>query len=569
MPQREKLISHMFIRVGGSDLDPAIMDDLVQVVVDTNLHLPDMFVIRIHDEELKWVDQGPFELGAPVEIGAKPEENGPEEKLITAEITAIEPDFGRGTQAILTVRGYDRSHRLHRGTHSQAFTQMTDSDIATQIAQAVGLRAEVDVTSQVYEHVMQDNQTHMEFLRSRAERIGYQVYARERTLYFKRPDSQGSASPLQLEWGSQLQSFRPRLTLAEQIDEVVVKGWDPKTKTEITGSANRSQASPEIGESRSGAEMASQAFGSGRRIVVNKPVSSQSEADAVAQALYDECTGSLIEADGVCVGVPKLVAGVTVDLASLGQKFSGKYFVTAATHIYSADGDYQTEFSVHGRRPETLVGLLVTEPQRPASRWHGVVAAIVTNNRDPDDQGRVKLKYPWLADDVESDWARVIGAGAGNERGLYVLPEVNDEVLVAFEHGDINRPLVIGGLWNGVDKPAIPVSDAVKDGKVQTRVFRTRGGHVLSFVDDSEAQVKVETSGGHTLLLDDANQVVQIGTSGGIVFKLDDGDGSVTVQCSGKVSIEAQQEVSMRAGTDLKLEASGRVTVKGAMIELN
>jgi len=569
MPQRQRLLSHIYIRVSGNDLQSDLMDDLLQVVIDSNLHLPDMFTIRVHDEELEWVDTGPFELGASVEIGVRSAEGSSEDKLIVGEITAIEPDFGRGTQAILNVRGYDRSHRLYRETRNRAFTQVTDSDLASQIAQGAGLRADVDSTPQVYEHVLQDNQTDIEFLRSRARRIGYQVYTRDRTLYFKRPSNETSAASVQLEWGNQLKVFRPRLTLAEQVDELVVKGWDPKNKTEITGSAGSSRARPEIGESRSGAELASQAFGSGRRIVVNCPVSSQAEADAVAQALYDECTGGFIQADGVCYGTPQLVAGVTVEVSSLGETFSGKYFVTSATHIYRADGDYQTEFSVHGRRPQTLYRLLTDESQAPQRRWSGVVIAIVTNNSDPQDQGRVKLKYPWLADDVESDWARVTAPGAGSGRGIYWLPEVNDEVLVAFEHGDINRPLVVGSLWNGVDVPPISGGDAVQNGKVRTRTLKTRAGHALTFVDESGAQVKLETAGGHALLLDDDNNRIELTTNGGIVVKLDDSDGSVAINCSGKLEIDAQQDVSIRAGTDINLQAGARVTIKGAMIELN
>lgn len=569
MPQRKKLISHFFIRVNGADLDPKLMDDLIEVTVDSNLHLPDMFVIRVHDQELKWIDEGPFELGAAVEISAVTKEGGTDEELMTGEITALEPDFTEGTQAILTVRGYDRSHRLHRGTHSRAFTQATDSDLATRIAQEAGLRTDVDSTTQVYGHVLQYNQTDMAFLRSRAKRIGYEVYARDQTLYFKRPGSAPAGPTVKLEWGDRLKVFRPRLTLAEQIDEVVVNGWDPKTKTEISGSATHSQAAPQIGESRSGADLAANAFGSGQRIVVNWPVTSQAEAETVAQAIYDEISGSFIEAEGRCFGAPKLKAGTTVELTALGQKFGGKYFVTSATHIYSADGDYHTEFSVHGRRPATLYRLLVDELDEAASHWSGVVTAVVTNNKDDQDQGRVKLKYPWLAGDVESDWARVIGAGAGDERGFYCLPEVNDEVLIAFEHGDVNRPLVLGGLWNGVDKPATPIGEAVKDGKVRTRVFKTRSGHSLTFVDESEAQVRLETAGGHTFLLDDENTLVELQTAGGIVFKLDDSDGSVTLKCKGKLAVEAQQEISLKAGSDLKLEATGRVTVKGATVELN
>jgi phage protein D len=569
MPQQERLLSHVFIRVDGTDLDPQLMDDLTRVVVDANLHLPDMFMIRIHDEELRWIDQGPFDLGAEVEIGVKTEENGQEEKLIVGEVTALEPEFGEGTQAMLTVRGYDRSHRLHRGTHTQAFTQVTDSDLATRIAQEVGLRADVDATSQAYEHVLQDNQTHMAFLRSRAERIGYVVSVSDRTLYFKQPGSTSSGQSIQLEWGDQLRSFRPRLTLAEQVDEVTVKGWDPKNKTEVIGSATRSQASPQIGESQSGGQLASNAFGAGKTVVVDRPVSSQAEADAVAQALYDEINGSFVEAEGECYGVPALKAGTEVDLRSLGQKFSGTYYVTSATHIYSADGDYRTEFSVSGRRPETLSRLLTDEARGSSSHWGGLVTAIVTNNSDPEDQGRIKLKYPWMADDVESGWARVAGIGAGDERGFYCLPEVNDEVLVAFEHGDFNRPLVLSGIWNGVDKPTVPASEAIQDGKVHTRAFKTRSGHMLTFVDDSQGKVQLQTAGGHTLLLDDENSLVQIETSGGIVLKLGDSDGSVAVQCSGKLSIDASQDIALKAGANMNLEAGGQMVIKGATIDLN
>ena len=570
MPQRHKLITHIFIRVEGNDLDPRLMDDLIQALVDSSLHLPDMFLLRFHDEELRWMDEGPFALGAQIEIGVKGEETEREETLIEGEITALEPEFERGTHAILVVRGYDRSHRLHRGTHTRAFTQVTDSDLARRIAQEVGMRADVDPTSQVYEYVIQDNQTHMEFLRSRAKRIGYHVYARGRTLYFKQPGSEASSPPLRMEWGRQLKAFRPRLSLTEQVDEVIVKGWDPKTKTEITGSASRSRIGPRIGESRSGAEIASDAFGSGRRIVVNRPVASQAEADAVAQAIFDEIGGSFIKAEGVCFGSPQVVAGATVELTALGRKFSGTYFVTSATHVYSSEGDYLTEFSVHGRHPDTLYHLLAGEEADPSPpRWNGVVTAIVTNNRDDENRGRVKLKFPWLADGVESYWARVVGVGAGNERGVYWLPEVNDEVLVAFEHGDMRRPLVIGGLWNGIDPPPTPIGETVKDGKVRTRAIKTRSGHTLTFVDGSGAKVHLETAGGHSLLLDDENSLIEVKTQGGITLKMDDSDGSVTLQCQGNLTVESRRGISLKAGTDMNLEATGRVVIKGITIDLN
>src|SRR5262245_31955279 len=122
--------------------------------------------------------------------------------------------------------------------------------------------------------------------------------------------------------------------------------------------------------------------------------------------------------------------------------------------------------------------MLAPGPDREG-RIHGVVSGIVTNNQDPDKRGRVKLKFPWLSDTDESWWARIVSPMAGKERGVYFLPEVNDEVLVAFEHGDPRFPLVIGALWNTEDKP--PFTN--DDGKNNVRAIKSRSGHTITLGD--------------------------------------------------------------------------------------
>ncbi|HEX2224158.1 MAG TPA: phage baseplate assembly protein V, partial [Thermoanaerobaculia bacterium] len=116
---------------------------------------------------------------------------------------------------------------------------------------------------------------------------------------------------------------------------------------------------------------------------------------------------------------------------------------------------------------------------RETSRIYGVVVGVVTNNQDPEGLGRVKLRLPWLSAQAESDWARVISPMAGGDRGLYALPEVDDEVLVAFEHGRAELPYVLGSLWNGKDKPPA----ANEDGKNKLRVLKSRSGHRVRLDD--------------------------------------------------------------------------------------
>ncbi|MDS0301123.1 phage baseplate assembly protein V [Halogeometricum sp. S1BR25-6] len=219
----------------------------------------------------------------------------------------------------------------------------------------------------------------------------------------------------------------------------------------------------------------------------------------------------------------------------------------------------------------------------------GVAAAIVTDNVDPESLGRVKVTYPWRDADDESYWARLAVPMAGPDRGTYFLPEVDDEVLVAFEDGDIHYPYVLGALWNGRDKP--PEDNASETNDV--RVVRSRSGHELVF-DDAEGKSRVEltTGGGHRLVLDDAEgaATVELTTTGGHAVTLDDTPGgeSITITdktgsnrvvldaVSGAVEVSAAATLRVSAPMlefsgdgNVTVEAGGILTLKGAMVMIN
>ncbi|MDQ3855312.1 MAG: phage baseplate assembly protein V, partial [Chloroflexota bacterium] len=127
-----------------------------------------------------------------------------------------------------------------------------------------------------------------------------------------------------------------------------------------------------------------------------------------------------------------------------------------------------------------------------------MVVGLVTNNQDPDGLGRVKVKFPWLSDEDESSWARIVTPMAGNDRGLYFLPEVDDEVLVAFEHGDVRFPYVLGALWNGKDKP--PESN--DDGRNDQRTIKSRSGHIIRLDDGDEAKLEIlDKTGNNSIVI--------------------------------------------------------------------
>ena len=565
--------AQIHLKIDGRNIPEEMSDSLISVEVDQSLHFPDMFSIHLRDDldagrdALKWADSDDFALGKSVEIAIETDEDpdlfeAERETLIKGEITSVEPEFwGEGVPTLL-VRGYDKSHRLHRGTHIRSFVQKSDSDIASDIAGECGLQPQVDSSGEVHQHVLQDNQTNMEFLQERARRIGYFVYVRDGKLHFRRtPQVTFSAGEKELRWGRDLRDFQIRLTAVEQVSGVNVRGWDPKQKEAITSQKADARDTPKVGERSSGAKAAERAFGRSEGFVTDRPLTTSKEADYLAQSVCDETGNSFIQAEGTCrQGSPRVAAGAWIKLSDIGKRFSGRYLVTRAIHRYE-HGDYEVRFEVSGRRANTLGQLLATGN---GSRY-GVVVGIVTNNSDPDGLGRVKLKYPSLSDGVESDWARLVSPGAGASRGFEFIPEVNDEVLVAFEYNDVNRPFVLGGLWNGKDEPPEKGSNIISGGKVQKRIIRSLSGHTI-ILDDSDGGPKisiVDKTEGNLIEIDSQNNAVEVKAGKKIEIHTDDGH-TVVLDSSG-ITIEAAagKDITLK-GNNVKIDATMGVDVKAS-----
>ena len=207
--------------------------------------------------------------------------------------------------------------------------------------------------------------------------------------------------------------------------------------------------------------------------------------------------------------------------------------------------------------------LSVGSGQDDDGRITGVVICIVTNNNDPDRLGRVKVRFPWLSTSTESHWARVATPMAGNGRGLYFLPEVDDEVLVLFERGDVRFPFVIGALWNGKDQA--PAGNS--DGKNALRVIKSRSGHLIRF-DDSEKAQKIEiidAKSTNRIVIDTKNDTVTITADKNIVLEAPKGDICLRAK---QVLIAASQHAEIKADT-MAIKVQGSLALKGGTIDLN
>lgn len=553
MVDTSDLISQFYAKIGGVDASAEFMNDLLSVTVETSLHLPDVATLVLHDPRLAWIDDDRLAPGTTIAIAAKAGVGA--QPLFEGEIVEIEPDFGPGTHR-LTVRAFDRLHRLAPGRHVRSFLNVSDGDLVRKIAQEVGLQAQVGPTSQIHPYVLQHAETNLEFLRGRAAMLGYLLFVRGKTLHCEPPSAAGT--PLELEWGVTLSAFHPRLTTVEQVNGVTVRGWNPDDREEIVGQAERGRGAPQIGDSRDGGEVARAAFGlDAQDLITNRTVRSQAEADQLAQAAADRVAGHYIEAEGTCGGNPAIRAGAALHLGAVGKRFGGTYFVTSATHLYNGNEGYSTQFSVSGHQPATLLNLLQA-PCDPVPATSGLLIGIVTDNQDPVNQGRVKVLFPSLSHDHASNWARVVAPGAGHTRGIVFLPEVNDEVLVGFEQGDLHYPYILGGLWNGQDELPRKV-EPPRSGRVPKRVIGSRAGHTIVFDDsDGAGGITIEDARGNTITLDNGSGAVTI-----------EATGNATIKAGGTLTLEAQGQVELK-GTGVTIDGgAATVDVKGSIINLN
>lgn len=208
------------------------------------------------------------------------------------------------------------------------------------------------------------------------------------------------------------------------------------------------------------------------------------------------------------------------------------------------------------------------EQEAKASRIAGVAIGVVTNNQDPDGLGRVKVKFPWLIDPnqnaCESTWARLATPMAGNGRGIYFLPEVDDEVIVAFEHGDVRFPYVIGSLWNGKDLP--PENN--KNGGNHVRLIQSRSNHIIR-LNDENGKEKIEIidmSGKNSLIFDTANNTITITSDQDIILSAAKGAIKLNAQT---IEIKSSADTKINADASMEVKASQTMTVKGATVNIN
>ena len=575
---------------------------LEEVVVDQNYFLPTEFTILLHDQ------RGPvpntflytdnvlaIKLGTSVKISfghtTNPSPMITSNTLVDGEITSIEPIYD-GADVYLRIRGYDRGHRLTHGKATRTYGDgnpmglgISDADIVKKIASEHGLTAKIDATSLMtvkYKYVMQYNQNDWDFLWARANMLGYQIYVDGKNLVFcPASTSRAKKDPTKLDFGGNLTRFEPRVAAMGQITQTEAYGWDPKQKKNVNSSTMMElslKGTKALANTVPANAQMKTAFSSKDKDFVIEPnATSTPQAKAYADAAFSRASSSFMQAYGeLDEGDPFMVAGSTVMINGLGVRFTGKYYVTEAHHTFR-HGAHRTTFSVTGNVSNTFRSMILgPENEHQINRIPGVVTGIVTSNVDPEKLGRVQVKYPWLpkmnGSELSSGWARLAFVGGGADRGIVFLPEVNDEVLIAFENGDMSSPYVLGVLYNGKDKLPKGSAELVDNGtkKVNQRVIVSRSGHKI-IMDDTSGKEKItiqDKTGKNLIEIDSTKNEFKIVSEGKLDLK---SKGDMTLTTDGKMTFKAKQDLSAStdAGMSLKAQksvdvnATQKVTIKG------
>jgi phage protein D len=581
----EETSSTLLVQVDGTPLSAEVAGRLGSAYVDDSRNVPDLFVLRFLDEGARVLEDAKISIGSKVRLSVQRSGPGGAEPLMTGEVTGVEIEVGSGGTRTI-VRGYDHSHRLFRGRRVEAYVKVTASDIAKQVAQRAGLAVgTIDSFSQVRDHVGQGGVSDWAFLRELAADVGAEVAVKDGALDFRRPQQatngpsgQGGArqDPLVLERGVNLISLRANVTASDQVPAVEVRGWDVAAKKALVATAPAATTSASLPEVQPAG--LARDFGAPNWIEPRSGQGTQAQCEASARAIAERLAGSCAELEGVARGNPSLRAGTAVSLSKTGKPFDGRYVLSSTRHEFSKDVGYVTRFTVSNASERSIYGLATgAVTGNDEGRVGGVLTGTVSDIKDPDGRGRVKVTFPVLSDTYVSGWARTLQAGAGKGRGALVLPEVGDEVLVGFGMGDLAEPYVLGGLYNGKDEPTLGWKEHVDSttGAVKRRAFVSRTGMLLEMIESAQDEkVTLSTHNGkqRVTLVQKPDAALELISEGPVKLiakqdiSVESSSGNITLKGT-KISVAATGDLELK-GTNVKVTATANGELTGAMVKV-
>ncbi|MFV8131981.1 VgrG-related protein [Streptomyces syringium] len=584
----------------GSPLPELWAERLVEASVDTSVGLPARATLRFRDPEHRLLAAAGIAVGAPLTVAVAAARRRIRAGIFDGEVTALETEVD-ADGSFTTVRAMDRGHRLARGRRVAAYVDTTVAEVARQAASRHGLTTgRIDAERTRIPHVAQPNLTDWELLNHLADQRGLRLTVEGAALHMRRPAAADTApapgtgadrSPFVLEQGVNLLALRAAVSSEGQVAEVEVRGWDPDSKAALSakaGAGDSERLRLGVTPGRLGKAFPGPAP---ELLVGGRAHTTAPQVDAAAHAVAAESAAAMATLAVEVAGAPELRAGVPVTLAGVGEPFTGKYTVTSCGHVFDGEQGYRSLVRV-GPLPPPVV------PYPPPLCAPGVAVGVVTDIKEPGkgQRGAVRLRLPWLSQDYVTDWVRTVQWGGAGGGGVFA-PEAGDEVLVGFEHGRLDRPYVLGGLYNGLDAPTdhgLPLVDA-GTGRANRSSLASRSGDRLELLSAADGPQGVRLLSGDGKLVThldrkdttiafaagegektvrvsldgrgDGTLTIDAGETGTLILKA----GTVTVTAAGSGGGQLTLEgatVTVKSGGELKLEGQ-RTTITGNTVDIN
>lgn len=566
------------IIVNGDELSEEVGISTITVTKSVN-RIPKATIVlfdgSLAKEDFKLSNEETFKPGNEIEI--KSGYHTIEDPIFKGIIIkhGIEAKTNQPSKLILELR--DVTVKMTIGRKNRYFEEITDSDIIEEIiSEYPGIDSEIEGTQTNHLEMVQYYSTDWDFILSRAEMNGQLVFVDDGKLTVKAPTM--SDDPLlNLHYGDNIFEFEADMDARDQIASTLGKSWNytDQELSELEGTESDLDQHGNI----SGPDLASVIGLESWDMQHNGQVMDE-ELQAWADAGLMRSRLSKIKGRLKIIGFSDIKPGHIVELGGLGERFNGKAFVSGVYHEIMPNSKWYTFLEI-GLDKQWFVESYDDIVDKPASGLlpaiHGLHQGIVTNiHEDPDGEGRVKVRLPIISPEASGVWARVARIDAGDSRGVFFHPEVDDEVVVGFFNDDPRDPVILGLMHSsGKPEPYEISEDNFEKGVI------TKGELKLTFNDDLKS-ITLETPNGNKVVLSDDDGSITLEDENGSSVKLNsdgvtiDSTGDVIINASGDVKVSGTN-VELSANSQFKAEGSGgaelstsaQAVVKGSIVQIN
>jgi phage protein D/phage baseplate assembly protein gpV len=550
----EKINLSPVVEVGGAPLTKEEYEELRTLRIDRTMGLVGRAILRFSDPGYVRSQAHTFKIGTKVKV-----KQFPSTELFSGSVVAVNLEQMRGEQPYLVVVADDDAYKLTRGTTTKTYLQTSYTSAVQQVVAKAGLKPKITSSPGVKEYILHAG-SDIEFIDRVAARIGYTWWIDQGMFHFAPAGT--STGSTKVTMNDDLEEFSVRAS-GLRPTEIKVGGWHPDNQQKVVGTIQKGKVWTTPSDFVKPWATQAQKLGVAKAATIMPSPMDQHEAKVAAQALFDESLAASLVARGKGHVNGLIKPGVTVQVDHAGPA-SGKYWVTEVQHVYDTRG-FHTQFVAGSLRPAGLVDTLGNPAVDPGFEIRGLVIGVVTDNHDLEKNGRVKVKYAGMPEDVESNWARVMTTGSGKNRGVVFLPEVDDEVLVGFEGSDTRRPVILGSLFS--KKNILPEKTKLlgPGNKVNYRRITSRLGHIIEFADGmtpTTEHVLVQLGGSattHKLRLGADRFDIEVAMGKPVLIKA--GMAKFEITATGDVNIEGAN-INIKGKTAVNIE-SPKTTTKG------